>query len=603
MCGIAGCTGRSDAVKFVLRALELLEYRGYDSCGIAAASKLGIETRKLAGRIGGLKELLDRAPLDGSAAIGHTRWATHGIVNETNAHPHRTRRVAIVHNGIIENYKQLLETVVKHKRTVKSETDSEIIAHLIDIELESSPDPLEATRRAIGKLSGSFAICAIFEEQPELIVVAKRASPMAIGLGRGANFVASDAHAISEHCKDFLFMEDDEIAGVTPKGIRLMDIEGNERDIKPQAIPFEKPAENDKEYKHHMLKEIFEQPTAVWRTIHDRISTERENVILPELERLNLRPRNIHLVACGTAYHAALVARFWIERWARIPCFCDHASEFRYRNPMISKDDLFVSISQSGETADTIGAQHLAKERGAKTLTVCNVPHSTLARDADAVIYTHAGTEIAVASTKAFTAQLAALILIALKAAQDNGKPDTHELLKTASELPRLIRRTLERDGEIFELARRFAYMNFYIFLGRQNLYPIALEGALKLKEISYHFAEAYPAGEMKHGPIALADKKTLVVGLLSNAPTYEKTLSNLHEIRSRGSKVIGITFEGDNRATEACDEVIAIPDVPEEFAPFLWVIPTQLFAYHAACELDRDVDKPRNLAKSVTVE
>ncbi|HDH97210.1 MAG TPA: glutamine--fructose-6-phosphate transaminase (isomerizing), partial [Proteobacteria bacterium] len=518
-------------------------------------------------------------------------------------HPHRSRRVAIVHNGIVENYSQLLKLVEEGGREMASETDSEVIAHLIDMELDETGDPLEAVRRAVERLSGSFAFCAVFDDHPNLIVAARQASPMVIGLGRGANFIASDAYAISKYCKDFIFMDDGEIALITPDGVRLIDVGGNERRAEAQTVLFNRPQDESGQYRHHMQQEIFEQPEAVRRTIRGRISDDGTGVVLPELEGFELKPRCFHLAACGTAYHAALVARFWIERWTGIPCLCDHASEFRYRSPLITADDIFISISQSGETADTIGAQSLAKQRGARTLTVCNVPHSTLARTADAVVYTHAGTEIAVASTKAFTAQLAALILIALKAAQDNGMDDVPRRLKSLAQLPELIERALECDSRVFELARRFAYMNFYIFLGRQNLYPIALEGALKLKEISYHFAEAYPAGEMKHGPIALADKRTLVVGLLSDAPTYGKTLSNLHEIRSRGSRVIGITFEGDEQAKDVCDEVIALPRVPEDLAPILWVIPTQLFAYHIACELDRDVDKPRNLAKSVTVE
>ena len=608
MCGIAGCVGHKDAVGVVLNALELLEYRGYDSCGIATSCERGLAIRKTAGHIKSLKELLSASPIDGFCAIGHTRWATHGKADESNAHPHKAGNVAIVHNGIIENHEILRKKVIELGRGLKSDTDSEVIAHLIDIELEKIDDPLEATRRAVASLVGSFAICAIFEEHPDLIAVAKRASPIVLGLNEHSTFVASDAHAISELCDSFIYLDDDELATITPQSIKVIDRNGRKIAKKAEKIELSNVERGTKEHEHYMHKEIYEQPSAVWNTIKDRMSAESGEIYLPELDKLDIKPKHIHLAACGTAYHAALVARTWLERWTNRPCTCEHASELRYREPVMTKNDLFIAISQSGETADTIGAHKYAKSKRARTLAICNVSNSTLARESDAVVYTQAGPELSVASTKAFTAQLAALYLVALKLskvdrAMARQRDSLKGLIKEALNVPEMIEETLEKEREIVKLAKKFSKMRFYIFLGRQFLFPIALEGALKLKEISYHFAEGYPAGEMKHGPIALADKKTLVIGLLSDSPTYEKTLSNLYEIRSRGSKVLGITYEGDKSAKSVCDEILYLPKTSEHIAPFLWVVPLQLFAYHVAKILGREIDKPRNLAKSVTVE
>lgn len=603
MCGIAGCVGHENAVGLVLDALELLEYRGYDSCGVAVVNGRGLEIRKTAGHIKALKELISASPINGHCAIGHTRWATHGAANEKNAHPHKAGSVAIVHNGIIENCEALRKSVLEIGRKLNSDTDSELIAHLIDIEFEKLCDPLEAVRRAIESLSGSFAICAVFKGHPDLIIAAKRSSPLVVGLNNHSNFVASDAHAISELCSSFIYLEDDELAAITPTAVRVID--KNKKEIAKKALSIKLSNESLKteEHEHYMHKEIFEQPLAVWNTIKERISEKSDKIYLPELDALNIKPKRVHLVACGTAYHAALIARMWLESWADIPTNCEHASEFRYREPVIKKDDLFISVSQSGETADTIGAHKYAKSKGAKTLAICNVANSTLARESDAVIYTQAGPELAVASTKAFVAQIAALYLVSLKLFKRNGTLKKIELIKDLLNVPELIEEVLKKEYKVIELAKKFSNMRFYIFLGRQLLYPIAIEGALKLKEISYHFAEGYPAGEMKHGPIALADDGTLVIGLLSQGATYEKTLSNLHEIRSRGAKVLGITFEGDDKAKSVCDEILYLPKTSEQVAPFLWVVPLQLFAYHVAKNLGRPIDKPRNLAKSVTVE
>ncbi len=618
MCGIVGYIGPKRVVPLVLDGLKRLEYRGYDSAGIAVVKQNGkLEIRRASGKLRNLEESIRVTPLDGVYGIGHTRWATHGRPTEENAHPHRdcTGDIVVVHNGIIENYLELKHQLIEEGHKFLTETDTEIIAHLI--EKFSKGAPLEdAVLKTVKVISGAYALVVISTRDPNKIVAARMGPPIVVGLGENEFFVASDIPAILQHTRDVFFLGDGEIAVLTPQGVRLMDFESRpiHRDV--QHVTWDPIMAEKGGYKHFMQKEIFEQPRAVRDTLLGRISQETGKVFLDQVELGEEEFRNfqeIKLIACGTSWHAALAGKFMIERLAQLPAEVDYGSEFRYRDPIIGKNCLAIAISQSGETADTLAAEREARQKGAKILGICNVVGSMLTREANGTIYTHAGPEIGVASTKAFTCQLTALMLTALYLAQVRGKltpAAAQNLMQELTRVPHKIETVLQRDAELEELGRKFFRHTDFLYLGRGIHYPIALEGALKLKEISYIHAEGYPAGEMKHGPNALIDENLPVVIIAtrdesdpSSMTRYEKTVSNMQEVKARDGIVIAVVTEGDHLAREIADHVIEVPAVPELLAPILEIVPLQLLAYHIAVRRGCDVDQPRNLAKSVTVE
>jgi glucosamine--fructose-6-phosphate aminotransferase (isomerizing) len=619
MCGIVGYIGPRRVVPVLLDGLRRLEYRGYDSAGIAVVSRNGhLEIRRASGRLRNLEETIRLAPLDGDYGIGHTRWATHGRPTEENAHPHRdcTGTVVVVHNGIIENYLALKQELAAAGHRFQTETDTEVIAHLV--EHYSAPGrPLEqALLDAVRRLSGVYALALISAHDPEKIVVARQGPPAVIGLGDGEYFVASDVPALLPHTREVCFLCDGDIAVLTPAGVRLLDFQGQPIERPLEHIPWDPILAEKGGFRHFMQKEIFEQPRAVRDTLLGRVSLETGRVFLDEVgieEDFFRRLTAIRIVGCGTSWHAGLAGKFILEELARVPVEVDYGSEFRYRDPILDEGTLVVLISQSGETADTLAAQREAQQKGARTLAICNVVGSMLTREAHGTLYTHAGPEIGVASTKAFTAQLAALYLLGLYLAQVRGlrSPEqSRPWLETLVRLPQRMEAVLQREEELEELARHlFRYTNF-LYLGRGIHYPMALEGALKLKEISYIHAEGYPAGEMKHGPNALIDENLPVVVLAPHDPAspaamtrYEKSLANIKEVKARDGIVVGVVTEGDRQVREAADFLVEIPAVPDLFAPMLEVLPLQLLAYHIAVRRGCDVDQPRNLAKSVTVE
>jgi len=618
MCGIVGYIGKKPVVSVLLEGLKRLEYRGYDSAGIAVVAGNGqLEIRRCQGKLRNLEEAIRLKPLDGSYGVGHTRWATHGRPTEENAHPHRDCRgnIVVVHNGIIENYLELKRQLAAEGHKFTTETDTEVIAHLV--EKHSNGRPLEeAVRRAAQQLEGVFAMAILSTKDRSKIVAARQGPPAVIGLGKDEYFVASDIPAILYHTRDVFFLADGDLAVLTPDGVRLMDFAGQAVSREITHITWDPIQAEKAGFKHFMQKEIFEQPRAVRDTLLGRIARESAQVVLPEMditEEEFRRFTHAKLVACGTSWHAALAGKFVLERLARIPCEVDYASEYRYRDPLISENTLTVVISQSGETADTIAAQREAQQKGSKTLAIVNVVGSMIAREADGMLYTHAGPEIGVASTKTFAAQLAALNLLGLYLGQVRGTltPATaRDYIEELLKIPAKLEQALQRDEEIEELARRLFRHADFLYLGRGIHYPIALEGALKLKEISYIHAEGYPAGEMKHGPNALIDENLPVVVLATvdrNDPEsvvrYEKTVSNIKEVKARDGIVIAIVTEGDGQAREAADHVFALPTTRELLYPILEVAPLQLLAYHIAVRRGCDVDQPRNLAKSVTVE
>jgi len=619
MCGIVGYIGDKQVVPVILEGLQRLEYRGYDSAGIAVGDGSGhLDVRRASGKLRNLEQAVRERPLVGTYGIGHTRWATHGRPTEENAHPHRDCKgeIVVVQNGIIENYLALKRSLTSEGHRFVTETDTEIIAHLVEKHMAQSGSLEEAVRKAIGELRGVYSIVVISSRHPDRIVAARLGPPAVVGLGDKEYFVASDIPALLFHTRDMLFLEDNEIAVLSRAGVRLMDFQGREHSRKAQRITWDPVQAQKGGYKHFMLKEIFEQPDAVRDTTLGRVSLETGQVILddwPFTAEDFRRYREVKIVAMGTSYYAGLVGKFLIERLARIPTEVDYGSEFRYRNPIVGADTLTIVISQSGETADTLGAQRESKQKGSKTLAICNVVGSMATREAAGTLYTHAGPEIGVASTKAFTSQITALLLLALHLGQVRGKVSDGDSLKLVQELARLpgtMRKLLERQAELEELARQFFKSQHFLYLGRGIHYPIALEGALKLKEISYIHAEGYPAGEMKHGPIALIDEEMPVVviatrehGNESSELGYEKVLSNIQEVKARSGIVIGVVTDGDNDVRDAADHVIEVPPAPELLGPILEVIPLQLLAYHIAVRRGCDVDQPRNLAKSVTVE
>jgi glutamine---fructose-6-phosphate transaminase (isomerizing) len=617
MCGIVGYVGSRKAVPIILDGLRRLEYRGYDSAGIAVLDDDNrLVMRRAPGKLRNLEEVIRIDPMDGCCGIGHTRWATHGRPTEENAHPHRDCKgdLVVVHNGIIENYLALKEQLQKEGHRFLTETDTEVIAHLVEKHFEGNLE--EAVRIAARQLRGVYAIGVMSRLDPGKIVAARMGPPAVIGLGDGEYFVASDVPAVLSHTRDVFFLGDGDMAVITGEGVRLSDLDG--RPVKRQVthILWDPIMAEKGGYKHFMLKEIFEQPRAVRDTVVGRVEQETGRIFLDEMD---ISPkefgefRAVRIIACGTSWHAALAGKFMIEKLARIPVEVDYASEFRYRDPILGPEVLTVVITQSGETADTLAAQREAKQKGSKTLAICNVPGSMVTREASGTVYTHAGPEIGVASTKAFTTQLAALHLIAMHLGRERGTLDEENCRRQAQELlsvPAKLEAVLAHDPIYEELAKKYFRAADFLFLGRGISFPIALEGALKLKEISYIHAEGYPAGEMKHGPIALIDEEMPVVVVAARDPQdpdshvlYEKTLSNMQEVKARQGIVIAIVTQGDGEAAKIADHVIELPAAGELLLPILEIVPLQLLAYHIAVRRGCDVDQPRNLAKSVTVE
>jgi glucosamine--fructose-6-phosphate aminotransferase (isomerizing) len=627
MCGIVGYVGKKKVVPVIIEGLRRLEYRGYDSAGIAVGhpGSEKLELRRAAGKLSKLEDVLREHPLDGTFGIGHTRWATHGRPTEENAHPHRdcTGRIVVVHNGIVENYLDLKRELTAQGHKFVTETDTEIIAHLIeqvqkDAEAAGKPVPLEAAvRTAVKRLTGAFALGVLSSAEPDKIVAARLGPPVIIGVGEGESFVASDVPGILHHTRNVYFLADGDVAILTSAGVKLTDFDGNAIERELTRIQWDPIQAEKGGYKHFMLKEIWEQPRAVTDTTLGRVSLDSGNVFLGEMDIPDeelARAAGISIAACGTSWHAGLTGKYMIERLARMPVDVDYASEYRYRDPIAGPHTLGLLITQSGETADTLAAQREMKTLGSKTVAICNVVGAMVAREAHGAIYTHAGPEIGVASTKAFTSQLVALFLLAMKLGQLRGHLDKAQsiaLIEELSRLPVKIEEALRScTAQCEELAKEFSTARDFLYLGRGIHFPIALEGALKLKEISYIHAEGYPAGEMKHGPNALIDETLPVVVLATRDERdpasklrYEKTLSNIQEVTARSGRVIAIATEGDTTIGGLVEHVIAIPPAPELLVPLIEIVPLQLLAYYIAVRRGCDVDQPRNLAKSVTVE
>jgi glucosamine--fructose-6-phosphate aminotransferase (isomerizing) len=620
MCGIVGYIGPKKVVPVIIEGLRKLEYRGYDSAGIAVVTQDGkLEVRRASGKLRNLEEVLQRSPIEGTYGIGHTRWATHGRPTEENAHPHRdcTGQIVVVHNGIIENYLELKEQLQREGHKFVTETDTEIVAHLVE---KHSKNALleEAVRRSLKELRGIYSLVFMSAKDPHKIVAARMGPPSVIGLGDGEFFVASDIPALLEHTREIFFLADGDIAVLTQQGVTVMDHDGRPVKRPAQHVTWDPIMAEKGGYKHFMQKEIFEQPRAVRDTLLGRISQDTGKIFLDDMQITEEQFREfnqVRIVACGTSWHAGLAGKFMIERLARMQVEVDYGSEFRYRDPILDSKTLTVVISQSGETADTLAGQREAKLKGSPTVAICNVMGSMVTREAAGTILTHAGPEIGVASTKAFTSQLTALLLLAAHLGQVRGKMTgdaAKHLLQEFTRIPHKIEMVLQGDetGVYETLARQFFRNTDFLYLGRGIHYPIALEGALKLKEISYIHAEGYPAGEMKHGPNALIDENLPVVVLATHDKTdpdsvtrYEKSVSNIQEVRARDGIVISVVTTGDHLARQSSNHVIEIPPAPELLVPMLEIIPLQLLAYHIAVRRGCDVDQPRNLAKSVTVE
>ncbi len=610
MCGIIGYVGDRPVLPVLIEGLKRLEYRGYDSSGIAAFHNGKIQTYRAEGKLSRLTEKLQAVDMDGTAGIGHIRWATHGKPSEKNAHPHRAGKVILVHNGIVENYRDLKENLRRKGVVFQSETDTEVIAHLIDSGLAEGLSPEEAIREALKLVKGSYALGILFDFDPATLYAARKESPLVLGLGEGESFFASDVPALLPFTRRCIFLHDGEMAKLTKETVIVTDLSGKRLD-KPEKIVDWSPLMAEKEgFKHFMLKEIHEQPRALIDTFRGIYSLENETFNLENM-KIGLdwlkRIKKISIIACGTSWHAALVGRYYLEELAGIPTEVDIASEFRYRNPLVDDATLLVAISQSGETADTLAGVRIARDRGAKVLSVCNVFESSLTRLSDGVAYTHAGPEIAVASTKAFTTQLAALLLIALFLGREVtgklGREETTELYQALTEVPSLMREILKEEESIKKIARKLKDFRDFLYLGRGLNFPIALEGALKLKEISYIHAEGYPAGEMKHGPIALINPQMPVVFVVPSDRLMPKVLGNMEEVLARDGQVISVATRGTREVLDKSTYAIEIPPVAPMLEPILTVVPLQLLAYHVADLLGTDVDQPRNLAKSVTVE
>ncbi|MEZ5288601.1 MAG: glutamine--fructose-6-phosphate transaminase (isomerizing) [Vicinamibacterales bacterium] len=614
MCGIIGYVGPKPIVPVILDGLRRLEYRGYDSAGIAVVNGSSLEIRRSAGKLANLEQVVAQQPISGEYGLGHTRWATHGRPTEENAHPHRdgTGRIVVVHNGIIENYLELKRALTAKGHRFVSETDTEVVAHLVQDEWGEGG--LEgAVTRAMARMRGLFALVLLSADDPDKLVAVRNGPPIVVGLGDGEFFVASDVPAILAHTRNVVFMDDSEMAVVTRTGVSFRTLDGTERTHEPTRVTWDPVMAEKAGFKHFMLKEIVEQPNALRETILGRVSLDSGQVFLNEIgidDAALAGIDKVTMLACGTSWHAALVGKFMIEELARIPVEVDYGSEFRYRNPIITGSSLAVAITQSGETADTLAALREAKSKGARSLAICNVVGSMATREAEGTIYTHAGPEIGVASTKAFTTQLVALYLLALKLAEVRGTltdADRRTAVEALMQLHQVIQQTLERSDVMEEVAARFYNRSDFLYLGRGVNYPIALEGALKLKEISYIHAEGYPAGEMKHGPIALIDEAMPVVALAPSDAVFEKMLGNIQEAKARGGSVIAVATDGEDTLKDlldpAHDSLIHIPATTTLLTPIALTIPLQLLAYHIAVRRGCDVDQPRNLAKSVTVE
>ncbi|MGH1342620.1 MAG: glutamine--fructose-6-phosphate transaminase (isomerizing) [Nannocystales bacterium] len=612
MCGIVGYIGENEAAPILLEGLRKLEYRGYDSAGVAILGRQGPDAASGAsiarceGKLANLRERLAREPIRGTTGIGHTRWATHGRPTESNAHPHRQGKVSVVHNGIIENHMNLRRTLQDQGCVFDSETDTEIFAHLVERKMATAANLREAVTAALQQVEGTWAICVLHDDTPGEMVVAAQNAPLLLGIGEGEMFVGSDVVAMLDHTRTVVDLEDGDLAHVTADGYSLFNVKGEPVERDSREIDWSPVAAEKQGYKHFMLKEIHEQPRVLSDAMSGRFTVVVPDVILDDVELDVSKFDRIIILACGTSWHAALCGKYLIESVARIPVEVDLASEFRYRDPIVSERDLAIVISQSGETADTLAALREAKRRGASTMAICNVVGSTIARAADQVLYTHAGPEVSVASTKAFTSQLVVMSLVAIKFGQLTGKLDDdaqRSMLESLSALPEAMNRLLGQLASIRTVARRYAHARDFLFLGRGLGFPVALEGALKLKEISYIHAEGYASGEMKHGPIALVDDNVPIVVIALRGPGYDKVVSNLEEVRARGGKIIALATVGDSAIADIAQDVVLVPDVHELFQPIVASIPLQLFAYHVADLKGTDVDQPRNLAKSVTVE
>lgn len=618
MCGIVGYVGNKHVVDVILDGLKRLEYRGYDSAGIAVVENGNLEVRRASGKLRNLEENIRLRPLDGTYGIGHTRWATHGRPTEENAHPHRdcTGRIVVIHNGIIENYLSLKKSLQQEDHQFVTETDTEVVAHLIEKHIHSSPNLETAVREVALQLKGIFAIVVMSADEKDKVIALRQGPPIVIGLGNNEYFVASDVPAILYHTRDMFFLGDGEMSVLTRDGVVTTDFEGNPVSPIRQRITWDPIMAEKGGFKHFMLKEIYEQPRAVRETIQNRVSIESGKIYLDDMELSEKDFQNItsiKIAACGTSWHAAHIGKYMIEELARVPVEVDYASEFRYRNPILDEKTLLLVITQSGETADTIAALRQAKENNCRILAICNVQGSMVTRESHGTILTHAGPEIGVASTKAFTSQMVALYLFALYLAQARGKltPDqARKHISSLNEIPIKIETLLSKDDLMEDLAKEFQRASNFLYLGRGINFPVALEGALKLKEISYIHAEGYPAGEMKHGPNALIDGQLPVVfvapkevGNTASELRYEKTISNIMEVKAREGKVLAVVTEGDVEITEIADRVIHIPSTSDLLSPVLAIVPLQLLAYHIAVRRGCDVDQPRNLAKSVTVE
>jgi glutamine---fructose-6-phosphate transaminase (isomerizing) len=620
MCGIVGYVGPRDATPILVEGLRRLEYRGYDSAGVAVLSSGVIERRRAPGKLRNLESVLQTSPVSGTIGLGHTRWATHGRPSEENAHPHSdaSGRLVVVHNGIIENYLELKTKLAANGVVFETETDTEVVAHLVASYYDGSLE--RAVARAAGELRGIYSLVLMHKDEPDRLVATRLGPPLVIGLGEGEHFFASDVQALLAHTRRFVFVPERTIAVIQADGVRIVDAQGKPESYKDETISWDTVQAEKGGFRHFMLKEIHEQPRAVRDTLLGRMSLDTGDVRLEEMGERAMaaieQAERVQFLACGTSWHAGLIGQFFMEQLAGVPASTDYASEFRYRDPVVSKGTLVVAISQSGETADTLAAMREARSRGASVLAITNVAGSQVTREADGTLLTHAGPEIGVASTKAFTAQVAAISLLAIFLGRRKGALSAaagRNLLASLARVPQLMDQALSCAATVEEMSRSLFKSADFLFLGRGVQYPIALEGALKLKEISYIHAEGYPAGEMKHGPIALIDETLPVVALIPRGRGYEKILSNVQEVKARGGRIVAVVNDGDDHVRKILgkeDLVIEVPGVEvdvlgvsEIFAPFVTVIPLQLLAYHVALRAGRDVDQPRNLAKSVTVE
>jgi glucosamine--fructose-6-phosphate aminotransferase (isomerizing) len=611
MCGIIGYVGSRDVVPVLIGGLKKLEYRGYDSAGIAVVDGNGVEVVRAEGKLSNLEAKLGEKPLHGTFGMGHTRWATHGKPNENNAHPHRdcSGKVVVIHNGIIENFLPLKQRLQSQGHEFKTETDTEVVAHLIEQTMKDGLGFVDAVKKSLKELEGHYALVIIDGNEPGTIIAAKQGPPLVVGLGENENIIASDVAPLLAYTRNIIYLEDGEYAVADQQSVKVFDKKDAPVDRAPKRITWDAVMAEKEGYRHYMLKEIHEQPRAVRDTFNGRMFEESGEIYFNDLE---LTPeqwadiKRVHVVACGTSWHSGLVGKFLLEEAARIPIEVDYGSEYRYRNPIVDENTLVIGVTQSGETADTIAGMQEAKAKGAKLITICNVIGSAATRMSDGTIYTNAGPEIGVASTKAFTTQLTAFYLLSLyiRGLRGENRDDLRYAMHEMRVIPHKIEHILKHQAKhIEELAHKYHRSQDFLFLGRGVHYPIALEGALKLKEISYIHAEGYPAGEMKHGPIALIDENMPIVAIATHTPVYEKVISNLQEVKARDGKLIVICDEGDEEMKKLADDVIEIPWTIEPLQPILAVVPTQLLAYYIALRRGCDVDQPRNLAKSVTVE